>query len=368
MNIKTDKIYIFHEYGDKGHYRALDWFANSHENLKIKYIEFSITRKLIKSFIKLDVNLFVKQFINLSFIIDSIFSRNKIIIVGIAPYDWRLIFYYPFLRKNKYYYHTSNTSWRYKYPKKILAETDISKSSWRKFINNSNGVFCATNKTAKEISLYYNVSEISIVNHSIVSSYFLNGIATPYSKKLKTINCLFVGRLTECKGLKLIFNLIDRLSSDNFTFSFVGKGNMEEEVREYIANNKNCVFYGYIKNQDLKAIYDKADILLAPSIKTDSWEELFGMSIIESMACFTVPIATNHSGPSEIINSGFSGFLFSEKNYVQNSFEILQNFSNNISGLIEIKNNAYNESIKYSVENVFKKWNQVLKLEMNEAL
>jgi len=44
-------------------------------------------------------------------------------------------------------------------------------------------------------------------------------------------------------------------------------------------------------------------------------EELFGISIIEGMACGCVPLTTDHSGPKEIITSGINGFISKEHSY-----------------------------------------------------
>ena len=55
------KIFIFHEYGNKSHYRALLWKANQDENFAVIFREFSIIKNITKSLIRLDIKLFVKQ-------------------------------------------------------------------------------------------------------------------------------------------------------------------------------------------------------------------------------------------------------------------------------------------------------------------
>jgi len=46
---------------------------------------------------------------------------------------------------------------------------------------------------------------------------------------------------------------------------------------------------------DMPAIYNKADIFFLPSQSTSTWEEQYGMSLIEAMAC-GLPIVTTDSG------------------------------------------------------------------------
>lgn len=49
------------------------------------------------------------------------------------------------------------------------------------------------------------------------------------------------------------------------------------------------------KYKDMPAIYNSADIFFLPSQTTPTWEEQYGMSLIESMAC-GLPIVTTNSG------------------------------------------------------------------------
>ena len=157
---------------------------------------------------------------------------------------------------------------------------------------------------------------------------------------------------------------MESLPEEQFSFTLVGDGNMKEELINFIKNKSNCKYLGFIENPELIEIYKRADVLLQPSLKTASWEELFGMSIIEGMACATIPIATNHSGPMEIINHGHSGYLFSEKEYVINTVRILKQLQNNLQKLARLKENAYNEANKYRPDQIFNKWNEFLKLDL----
>ncbi|MFL5906685.1 MAG: glycosyltransferase family 4 protein [Solirubrobacterales bacterium] len=58
------------------------------------------------------------------------------------------------------------------------------------------------------------------------------------------------------------------------------------------------------EREDVSAIVSAADVLLAPS-----WEEPFGMAIVEAMLAGTPPIATSIGGPPEIIDDGRSGVI-----------------------------------------------------------
>ena len=61
-------------------------------------------------------------------------------------------------------------------------------------------------------------------------------------------------------------------------------------------------------------IYKENSFLIMNSIRTNSWEELFGMALYEGMACGCVPLANDHPGPKEIITDNKDGFLCQEGN------------------------------------------------------
>jgi len=148
-------IYILHEQGAKKHYRALSEMQEK-KGVNVVFRELSVFKNLIRSIFRKDVILFSKQVVNAMFLLRLAVKRNDVLIVAIAPYDWRLLVVYKIIKKHKYYYHTSHTDWGYKsYPKKFLAQTKCSKNIWTKFIENSEGVFCATKKTSDEIAVNY---------------------------------------------------------------------------------------------------------------------------------------------------------------------------------------------------------------------
>ncbi len=63
--------------------------------------------------------------------------------------------------------------------------------------------------------------------------------------------------------------------------------------------------FGYINNDaDLRRIYSASDIFIAPSI-----EEAFGKTIAEAMACCTLPVCFNATGPKDIVDHKINGYL-----------------------------------------------------------
>jgi len=354
------RIYIYHESGTREHYRALIEHEKAYGDISLIFREFSIVRKLLKSILKRDRQLFLKQFVNVGFFIKLFFLSDAKIIVGIAPYDFRLLWLYPLLKRNQYYYHTSKTTWGYvNYSKKFLAKTLLSKKVWTHFVNNSKGVFCVTNVVENEIQRFYNPEHTAVVYHAIDNIYTESMSSEEATSK--KIRCLFVGRLEPSKGIELLFQLIISLPSEHFKFIIVGRGSLEEKVRQFAADNPNTFFQGFKKGLELKNTYDQADILLGPSIKTGPWEELFGMVIIEGMARGVVPFTTDHTGPKEIIELGVDGFYYSEREYVERVGVDLQRLILNRKKLRVLQQRAFISGQQYSPEIIYNRWNKLLK-------
>jgi len=358
-------IYILHEQGAKKHYRALSEMQEK-KGVNVVFRELSVFKNLIRSIFRKDVSLFFKQVVNAMFLLRLAVKRNDVLIVAIAPYDWRLLVVYKLIKKHKYYYHTSHTDWGYKsYPKKFLAQTKCSKNIWTKFIENSAGVFCATKKTSDEIAVNYTNDKISVVNHSLPKCYDKIQSEDVIRPIDKTVKCVFIGRYDYSKGIGKILDLIDciNLSKMEVEFGFIGSGVMSNDIESYVNKYGNVKSYGYIDSEkEIMNILIGSDYLLLPSLKKGSWEELFGMVIIEAMCCGTIPITTDHSGPKEIISNGCNGYIFSEKLYVEKALEMINVLSYDDDLFLEIKSNAFKRGREYTAELIFERWNKLLRI------
>jgi len=341
-------VYVLHEYGAKSHYRALEYLCKT-KDTEIVYREFSILKSIIKSIIRFDIKLLKKQFLNILFLLSLIFTKNKKVILGIAPYDFRLLFLSFILRNHKVYYHTSWPYWnRTFYPKKPFANTWFidfwERDVQSKFIK----IFAVSKSTRDDLIKHLSIDEnkIVVVNHSFDD--------TIYSYKEREFNkrkFLYVGKLEPHKG---IYEILEYFSNKpELSLTLVGDGSLTDKVKEYSKNYENINYVGFVSDQKkLAQIYNQHDFLLLNSKRTGNWEELFGMVLIEGMACGVIPIASDHTGPKEIIKDGVNGFLFSEKEFI-NKIENILNSSINFD---YIRVNAIKKKKKYSIKEVAKRW------------
>lgn len=101
-----------------------------------------------------------------------------------------------------------------------------------------------------------------------------------------TITFLFVGRLFWYKGLRLIFDSLEKLSAKNLSYKFivVGDGGDRVEMEEYakkLGIYESCIFTGAINDrEELRYYYTASDLFLFPSLYDTN-----GIVVREAAAC-----------------------------------------------------------------------------------
>ncbi|MBR5535123.1 MAG: glycosyltransferase family 4 protein [Clostridia bacterium] len=118
---------------------------------------------------------------------------------------------------------------------------------------------------------------------------------------------LFFGRLSEEKGIISLLEAYKKADVDKPLY-IVGKGPMEEEIREYIDKNTlaDKVFLtGFKKKNELKKIIEASICVCLIS----EWYENCPCSVMEAMAMGKPVIANDIGGLSEIVKDGETGFV-----------------------------------------------------------
>jgi len=145
------------------------------------------------------------------------------------------------------------------------------------------------------------------------------------------IKILFVGRLEVYKGVFDILNAAESLLNDKdlkntaLSLLFVGAGTVENELRSFI---KSRGLEQYIKIQkvpynNIHKVYQNADIFVAPSHDTLTWQEQYGYMLLEAQAS-GLPIVTTDAGSiPEVV--GDAAIVVKQKN-IKALTKALENF------------------------------------------
>ncbi|MBW2961385.1 glycosyltransferase family 4 protein [Mesonia aestuariivivens] len=351
--MKQKKIYILHKNGANNHYLGLAHLCKT-QNIDLKYREFSVASKLLKSITKANRKLFIKQMTNAFFLVHLLLSKNKKIILGIAPYDSKLSRLLWVLNRHQVFYHTSWTCWDKSFqPKKLKKNAHSVLKVWEKFIENKcKHIFTVTNHTKNEILNNYNLdsNKISVVYHSISNEF----LKTTIHKKDNQKSFIYVGRITPEKGIEEMINFFS--NNPDLSLTIIGNGKLKNQVLDKSTRKKNIEYIEYVSNRTLLASYiEKKTFLILNSHKTKKWEELFGMVLIEAMSQGTIPISTNHSGPNEIIDENL-GFLYKEGDLGKKIKEIIKNQP----PLAAMSENCINFSKQFTILENAKRWKKIL--------
>ncbi len=120
---------------------------------------------------------------------------------------------------------------------------------------------------------------------------------------------LFVGWLVPRKGIDFLLLALRELLADpdlkgrRIRLRIVGSGAGRDRVERLIARlgiGDACTFSGAMTYDQMPEAFRGADAFVLPSIATDEWQEQFGMSLIEAMACGLPCVATLSGAIEEI--------------------------------------------------------------------
>jgi len=192
-----------------------------------------------------------------------------------------------------------------------------------------------------------------------------------YKRKNTTI--LFIGRLNDKKGIIYLIQSMLELKhiSEHLSLLICGDGPLKQELESFTEKNKLkgiVKFKGFITEDEKIHYMILADILVVPSIITDSGEtEGMPVVILEGMAAGKAIIASNVSGASDVIQDGYNGLLVEQKNPRQLAEKIML-IINNPEFRENIEINALKSSMKFDWSNISHQYEVIIKrtLERNE--
>ncbi|MBO6861160.1 MAG: glycosyltransferase, partial [Alphaproteobacteria bacterium] len=99
--------------------------------------------------------------------------------------------------------------------------------------------------------------------------------------------------------------------------TIIGDGPLRErleQTKDALGLGDRVAFLGWRKQDYIARAMREADILLAPSVTTESGDqEGIPVTIMEAMACGMIVLSTWHSGIPELVEHGKTGLLVKER-------------------------------------------------------
>lgn len=271
------------------------------------------------------------------------FTRKKIVAL-FAPYYPVSVYlcFLSFLGKDI----TFMTSWPYWDTEYVHKPRVLSKFFWKKFLKNRKIV---TISFTAQKSLEHYSSSVLQIPHAV-------DLKTFYPAKKKKFQVLFVGRIIPEKGIQGLLDAAGELPS--IPFVFVGSGSAATLVQN--CGLKNVSYLGEVRDREkLAGLFRESSVFVLNSYAIPGWEELYGIVLLEALASGTAVISTDCVGPKEIVRKEF-GFLIPQKD-TDALLEKIQWCSTHTKEMkaMGLAGRTFVEQ-KYDIENLSKKWEEVL--------
>jgi len=149
-----------------------------------------------------------------------------------------------------------------------------------------------------------------------------------YNIPENTFVVLYTGKLVSWKGVHnsiYAATILKKKGIDNFVFAIAGRGAQKENMIKLIKEadvEENFRFLDFVSYDEMPQVYRMADIFVLPSYPTMTWQEQFGMVLIEALASGKPVISTMSGGIPEVL--GDAGILIPSGDYFQLAENILR--------------------------------------------
>lgn len=271
----------------------------------------------------------------------KILKLNKVNIVCLAPFDINVLYFclvkHFFQRDSKLVLHTS-------YPEHIkgkVFKNRLFKLIWMKCVDKYfEYVVTPIPSIVPELRYSYNIP-VKTIFHPITIHVPENRVSN-FTKE-EGIRVGFLGEKTEKKGYERFIKLA-QVNSD-IDFYCAGPGVVRCSL-------PNVVNLPSIEKENVASFLLGLDILLVPSKKTEVWEELFGIVIIEAVYCNVKVIASDHIGPRMLKNDIMNLTLLEDADEIWQNLDLKSIASRTFEKEVNLDN--------YKLERIKNEWNTFL--------
>ena len=212
---------------------------------------------------------------------------------------------------------------------------DEKTSFHKKLVMDKVDLFLPFTNRAKEVLKLEGVPEekIEVIYPGVDRERFKPGKKTEpflnkYNIPANTFVVLYTGKLVSWKGVHnsiYAASILKKKGIDNFVFAIAGRGAQKENMIKLIKEadvEENFRFLDFVSYDEMPQVYRMADVFVLPSYPTMTWQEQFGMVLIEALASGKPVISTMSGGIPEVL--GDAGILIPSGDYFQLAENILR--------------------------------------------
>jgi len=204
---------------------------------------------------------------------------------------------------------------------------DIEKSA----MNEADGIITVSNFTKEKIIKHYGIhpEKLTVIHNGIDENDYKT--LPPQLEEIKKIGkqkiVLFVGRITIQKGPEYFVRAAKKVLEyyPNTLFVVSGSGDMQAQMMEeaaFLGIGDRVIFTGFLRDDDLNALYQAADLFVMPSVS-----EPFGIAPLEAIINGTPVIISKQSGVSEVLSHSLKVDFWDVDEMANKILGVLQNDS-----------------------------------------
>lgn len=288
------------------------------------------------------------------------FISGEVIMLGFAPWDWRMLFMLPLFARNRILYHTSWPDWEMgRTPRQYGPLTPILKAIWLRALRHPNvRIIAVLDATRTELMNRFKLPA-TVIPHAVPPAFF-DAARAAASRPQGPLRLIHVGELSRKKGVEQLLALVRSLPPGTVELTFVGDGPMREACLAAAAENPAIHMLGQIRDRaDLAAEMASQDVLVLLSQREGAWQELFGIVVTEALAAGLGVIATRHVGPMSIF-AGTAMTNLLEEDDIDGVRELILKLASDPAALAEFRKEHSEIASAYAQGNVAEAWTRII--------
>ena len=169
------------------------------------------------------------------------------------------------------------------------------------FVLNTASAIISGNQDGADVMRKWNYHGLlEVMPQMGVDPDFFTHALKPLAQNKSTFQIGFLGRLTQSKGIDLIFRAVAQLRDRGINSQIIlcGSGSETAALRKLAENlqiSDRILWRGAVSHHQVPAELSQFDVLVLPSRSTPTWKEQFGHVLIEAMS-MGIPVIGSNSG------------------------------------------------------------------------
>ena len=217
----------------------------------------------------------------------------------------------------------------------VYGNQNFIKRIYNKQLSKVDKIVAISNYVKEEIINIYKIKsdKITVINRGIDTNFFNSVIDNENSfinfLAEKNINTnkkivLFPGRLTSWKGQLEFLKIIEFFKTDPIIFYFAGDNKNKSYEKKLIKEieiknlNDNCKILGHLKKDELKMMYQCADIIISAPLRSEG----FGRVVSEALSTKKIILAYNFGGAKDQLKNLDDLYRIKPKDHDEMKFKI----------------------------------------------